>query len=550
MSLRTTITITQKPMLVMTPKLQQAIKILQMQRLELAQYVAQQMVENPVLEESYDEMQETSEEGGTEDEASEMEDDITEADVDLETGLPDTDDAPPAEGESPELDVTDDNLGDVDWDSLDWENYFDNTPVVKTEWEAPPEEDTRDNMFTVEESLQEHLLWQLKMSAISEDDCEIGEAIIGNIDDDGYLTTSVEEIADLIFGESESKGNSDLSAQAPAHAGGTDLVSPSARISDSPTAREDVAEVERVLRIIQTFEPTGVGARDLRECLLIQLQQLCPDGRTLGLEDTIAYKIVQDNYLQDLEANRFPQIAKDLGVDMELVREAANAIASLEPRPGRQFSSEKPEYVVPDVTIEEIDGKYRVFVNDDGPSLTLSPYYRNMFHSGHPIADETREYIRSKLQSAMWLIESIDRRRRTIQRVTESIFEVQRGFLEKGPASLKPLTLREIADRVGVHEATVSRVTRNRYVQTPRGIFELKYFFNSGVSTESGGMASSASVKEMISNMTQNEDPTNPLSDKDIELKLREKGIKIARRTIAKYRGELNIPPSSKRKKW
>jgi RNA polymerase sigma-54 factor len=492
----------QKPMLVMTPKLQQAIKILQMPRLELVQYVSQQMVENPVLEEG-DEVEETSEESEIEDEASGLEDDTAEADVDLETGLPDTDVAP--ENDTPELDVTDDNLGDIDWDNLDWEKFFDDSPVVKNEWEAPLDNDMRDNMFTVEESLQEHLLWQLRMSVTSEDDYAMGEAIIGDIGDDGYLTTDMEEIAE--------------------------------------TLECEVAEVERVLRVIQTFEPTGVGARDLKECLLIQLRQL-------GLEDTIAYEIVEQDCLRDLEANRFPQIAKNLRVELELVREAANAIASLEPKPGRQFSSMRPEYVVPDVTVEEVDGSYRVFVDDYGPKLRLSPYYRGMLTSQGSLPDGTREYIRSKIQSAKWLMESIERRRNTILKVTDSIFEVQRDFLEKGSGYLKPLTLREIADMVGVHEATVSRVTRNRYVQTPRGVFELKYFFNSGISTESGGMASSVSVKEMIENMINKEDSQNPLSDKDIEVQLKQKGIRIARRTIAKYRGELNIPPSSKRKQW
>jgi len=509
MSLRTTISqhMTLKPTLVMTPKLQQAIKILQMHRLELAQYVSQQMVENPVLEESYDEeIEETSEGDEIKDEVGESEDEIAEVDVDLETGLPDTDvaEASAGESDSPELDVTDDNLGDVDWDNLDWEKFLDDTPVVKNEWEAPLDDDTRDNRFTVEESLQEHLLWQLRMAVTSEDDYAMGEAIIGNIDDDGYLTTDMEEIAERLECE--------------------------------------VAELERVLQVIQTFEPTGVGARNLKECLLIQLQQL-------GLEDTIAYEIVEKDHLQDLEANRFPQIAKSLGVELELVREAANAITSLEPKPGRQFSSMRPEYVVPDVTVEKIDGDYRVFVDDYGPSLRLSPYYQGMLRSKGS-SDETREYIRSKIQSARWLLESIDRRRNTILRVTDSIFKVQRDFLEGGPSCLKPLTLREIADMVGVHEATVSRVTRNRYVQTPQGVFELKYFFNSGISTESGGMASSVSVKEMIGNMINNEDPQNPLSDKDIELQLNQKGIRIARRTIAKYRGDLNIPPSSKRKQW
>jgi len=494
MSLRTTITISQKPMLVMTPKLQQAIRILAMPRLELTQYISQQMVENPILEEIYDEAEEVAGESeGSDDES-------TEADVDLEAGTSDDNDAVD-EGDSPELDVTDDEFGDINW-----QEYFDDHPVAKSEWEAPLDDDMRDDVAALEETLEEHLLWQLRMSVVSKDDYAIGEAIIGNIDEDGYLTTDVKEIAEILGCE--------------------------------------VAEVERVLLLIQSFEPMGVGSRDLSECLGLQLIQL-------GLENTIAYEIVKDKYLmQDLEANRYPQIAKSLKVELDLVCEAANAISSLEPKPGRQFNFIKPEYVVPDVTVEKIDGKYRVFMNDYGPRLRLSPYYHSMLSLGDSLSSETREYIQSKIQSAAWLLEIIERRRKTILSVTESIFEVQKDFLEKGPGYLKPLTLKDIANMVDVGESTVSRVTRNRYVQTPRGVFELKYFFNSSLSTEDGGITSSASVKELIKNMIDNEDTQNPLSDKDIELMLNEKGIEIARRTINKYRGELSIPPSSKRRKW
>ncbi len=498
MSMRMITSLAQKQTLVMTPKLQQAIKILQMHRLELAQYVSQQMVENPVLEEGYEDPEETDEDSNTEDESGNSEDETVEVDVDLETGLPDTDAA--AEDDSPELDITDDDFGD-----LNWQEYFDDTPVTKNEWEAPPDDDMRDNTTTQAESLAEHLQWQLRMSITTEDDYTIGEAIIGNIDEDGYLTTDIEEIAESL--------------------------------------ECDVAEVEQVLQMIMTFDPTGVGARNLKECLLIQLRQL-------GLENTIAHEIVEGDHLNDLEANRFPQISKDLKIELDLVRVAAEAISALEPKPGCQYSSERPEYVIPDVTVEKIEGEYQVFMNDYGPGLRLSSYYRNLVKHRSSLASETREYIKSKIQSATWLLESIQRRRSTIQMVTESIFQVQSGFLEQGPEYLKPLTLKQIADMVGISESTVSRVTRNRYVQTPRGVFELKYFFNSSISTESGGMTSSASVKETIKTMINTEDSQNPLSDKEIELQLKDQGIKIARRTIAKYRGDLNIPPSSKRKQW
>lgn len=496
MSLRMTVNISQRPMLVMTPKLQQAIKILQMHRLELTQYISQQMEENFVLEETFDEVDESEALEGDNKESA-LEDKVSEVDVDLDTGLPDNNTA----GDTPELDIANENFGDIDW-----AKYFeDSTPDTKNEWEAPLEDDVRDNVASTAESLEEHLFWQLRMSVNSEDDYAIGEAIIGNIDDDGYLTTSIQEIAESL--------------------------------------KRDAADVERVLKAIQTFEPTGVGARDLKECLLIQLQQL-------NLQDTVAYKIVEKDYLDFLVSNRLPQLAKELEVEMEVVRAAVKVIASLEPKPGRQFGSEKSEYIVPDVTVEKVDGKYRIFMNDYGPRLRLNPYYWNLLNSRNFLPNETREFIKSKIQSATWLIENIESRRATILKVTESILDIQKDFLDEGAAYLKPLTLKDIAVRLGIHESTVSRVTRNRYVQTPQGVFELKYFFNSGISTESGGMTSSASVREMIKEIVNNEDPKKTLSDSGIEKVLKQRGIEIARRTIAKYREELNIPPSSKRKKW
>ncbi|MFC1715212.1 RNA polymerase factor sigma-54 [Candidatus Poribacteria bacterium] len=500
MSLRTTITMTQTQKLVMTPKLQQAIKILQMPRLELAQYVSQQLVENPVLEESYDEPEDVGAEDEGADEAAGSEDETLEADIDLETGLPDETEVA-SEEDSPELDITDDDFGDADW-----EEYFaDSATSSNNEWEAPLDDDNRDTLADAGESLEEHLLWQLKMIVESKEDYTIGEAVIGNMDDDGYLTVSVEDIAEQLECEAEN--------------------------------------VDQILQLVQTFDPAGVGARDLKECLLIQLEQL-------GLVNTVAYEIVEDGHLQDLENNRFPQIAKALKVELELVRAAADAISSLEPRPGRLFSAMKTEYVIPDVTVVEVDGEYRVLMNEYGLSLGVSQHYRRMWRSRASLSNEVRDYIKTKMQSATWIIDSIERRRRTILRVTESIFEVQRDFLDRGPSYLKPLTLKQIAERVDISESTVSRVTRNRYVQTPRGVFELKYFFTSGISTENGGMASSLSVKEIIKDMVDKEDTKAPLSDKDIELQLKEKGFQIARRTINKYRKELNIPNSSKRKKW
>ena len=499
--MKPTLTMAQKQVLVMTPKLQQAIKILQMPRLELEQYIAQQIVENITLEETYDDAEEVTEDVEIENKYDESINDPPESDIDLETGLPETDSA--TKEDLPELDIANEDFGD-----MDWKDYFADSSSSSTsnsEWEEPSEEGRRDNLSVVEESLQDHFLWQLGLSVTTDHDYEIGEAIIGEINDDGYLTTDVEEIA-------KSLGY-------------------------------DVNDVQRILQIIQGFDPTGAGARNLEECLLIQLKQL-------GLEGTIPYKLIEGGYLKELEANRYPQIAKSLGVDLDSVREAINVIASLEPKPGRPFNTVRNESINPDVIIEKVDGKYTVVMNDYGPRLGISSYYKNILNSEDSLQEDTRQFIQSRLESALWLLESLERRRKTIQKVTEAIFDVQKDFLEKGTESLKPLILKDVADVVGVHEATVSRVVRNRYVQTPQGIFVLKHFFSSGISTKNGEMASSTSVKEIIKKVINGENPKKPLSDKDIGSILGKKGFKIARRTIAKYREELNIPPSSKRKQW
>lgn len=497
MDMKPTLTMSQKQMLVMTPKLQQAIKILQMPRLELSQYITQQLTENPVLEEIDENIEEESEEE-IQSLEEELIDEIPESDVDLETGLPETDSI--IENDLPEIDITKDDFGDIDW-----KEYFEDREIENSEWEKPIEDDRRDNSPASEESLQDHLLWQLRMSDITEKEYEIGEAIIGEINDDGYLTEDINELAKELGYE--------------------------------------IAEVEKVLNIIQGFDPTGVGARDLRECLLIQLKQL-------NLEGTIPYRIIDEGYLKELEANKYPQIAKNLGVSIDLVKDAVKIISSLEPKPGRQYSPVKNEYIIPDVIVEKVDGKYTVMMNDFGPRLTISPYYKNILTSGEPLQEDAKKYIQSQIESASWFLESLERRRKTILKVTEAIFDVQKDFLEKGPQYLKPLVLRDVADAVGIHEGTVSRVVNNRYVQTPQGIFELKHFFSSGISTKDGQMTSSTSVKEMIKSLIDSEDPKNPLSDNEIEIILKKKGLNIARRTIAKYRKELNIPSSSKRKQW
>lgn len=606
--------------LIMTPKLQQAIKILQMPRMELVQYVSQELVENAVLEEEQEDTEDVDEAEG---EVPESEEESPETDVDLETGLSET-----------ESDTSEKDLPEFD---MNYDESFRDFPAPNNEYEAPLDDGTRDTLAGAGESLEEHLLRQLRMALDLEEDYAIGEAVIGNIDNDGYLAVSIEEITELLkeshlllqletvveskedyaIGEAIIKNMDDNGCLTIATEEVTELpkedhllwqlriaIKPEkdhvigesiienmngdgnlkisvAEIADSLKRKvedverilqtvqafepleckvEDVErilqtiqafeplkceaeDVERTLQLVQMFDPAGVGARDLKECLLIQLEQL-------GMADTVAYEIVEEGYLGDLEANRFPRISKKLKIDMELVRAAADFISALEPMPGREFSSIKPEYVIPDVEVAEMEGEYKVFMNDFGPSLRVSPYYRRMLNARDSLASETREYIKTKMQSASWLIDSIERRRITILRVTESIFEVQKNFLDKGPAYLKPLTLKDIAYKLGISESTVSRVTGSRYVQTPRGVFSLKYFFKSGISTDSGEKASSESVREIIRELVDKENPQNPMSDKDIGLQLKQKGFEIARRTIAKYRGELGLPNSSKRKKW
>lgn len=607
--------------LIMTPKLQQAIKILQMPRMELVQYVSQELVENIALDDDDEDSEDDGDE--TEDEVAESEDEAPEADVDLETGLSET-----------ESDTSEEDLPEFD---INYDDDFANSSVPNNEYEAPLDDGIRDTLAGAGESLEEYLLRQLRMAVELPEDYAIGEAVIGNIDNDGYLAVSIEEITELLkeshlllqlemvlelkedyaIGEAIIKNMDDNSrliitaeevTELPKedhlfwqlrmavkiekdHAigeaiienmnGDGDLTISVIEIADSLKRKvkdverilqivqdfepleckvEDVErilqiiqgfellkceveDVERTLQLVQMFDPAGVGARDLKECLLIQLEQM-------RLVDTVAYEVVEEGYLEDLNANRLPKIAKKLKIDLEVVRAAKEVISALEPKPGREFSSIKPEYVIPDVEIAEMEGEYKVFMNDSGPSLRVSPSYRRMLKARDSLASETREYIQTKIQSANWLIDSIERRRITILRVTESVFEVQKDFLDKGTAYLKPLTLKDIAYKLGISESTVSRVTGSRYVQTPRGVFSLKYFFKSGISTDSGEKASSESVREIIREMVDKEDPQNPLSDKDIGIQLKQKGFGIARRTIAKYRGELGLPNSSKRKKW
>ena len=473
MKTRLDLRLTQK--LIMTPQLQQAIKLLQLSRLELTQIVSQELLENPLLDELTD-LEETVEEKKSE-EDERTEETATDA---AETEL-----------------------------SSQWEEYIGDIQRENKETEYPSaagdEPPSYEQTLTRPPSLSEHLLWQLRLSVATPRDVEIGKSIIGNIDEDGYLRISVEELATLT------------------------------------EAKKD--EVERALTLVQSFDPLGVGARDLRECLLIQLEQL-------GLKGSLAEAIVA-NHLKEIETRRFQDIVKALGVSLEEVLAVVKIIQALEPKPGRPFLTDEAQIIIPDIFVVKSDDGYVVVLNDDGlPKLRISPYYQKLLLEKKQVPDATRNYLEGRFRSAIWLVRSIEQRNRTICKVAQSIVKFQREFLEKGVDYLKPLVLRQVADDISMHESTISRVTTNKYMHTPQGIFELKYFFNSSLSRsgEFGGEVSSVTVREIIRQMVSQEDPKNPLKDQEIVQRLKNQHIEIARRTVAKYRVELKIPQASRRR--
>jgi RNA polymerase sigma-54 factor len=464
--------------LILTPSLQQAIKLLPMSTLELADLLNQEMVENPLLEEV-----------PTEDlqPAEQREQDKAEAD-------------------KPSAEKTD------QWDDADYEYFFGDylddgyrsrTPSeVK---ELPPIENTLSSAG----SLSDHLLWQLNLQMQGgehEGLREIGGAIIGNLDDDGYLVASVEEIAAM----------------------GEWLVT----------------DVEKALQHIQTFDPHGVAARDLQECLWLQL-------KFLDLEGTPTEKIVTE-HLRLLQNHQVPEIARRLGMPIEDLKEHIEIIRNLDPKPGSRYNPQQSQYVIPDVYVVKVEDQYVAMLNEEGlPQLRISPTYRRLLDknvAGTPENNETRAYVKDKFRSALWLIKSVDQRQKTIQKVANSIINFQREFLDHGIEYLRPLVLRDVANDIGMHESTVSRVVNNKYMHTPQGVFELKYFFHSGISSSYGDSVSSVTIKQRIRKIIENEDPRKPLSDSKIVSILQKEGLMLARRTIAKYREELKIPTSNQRK--
>ncbi len=468
--------------LIMTPSLQQAIKLLQLSKLELQEVLNQELLENPLLEE-------TAEEQKAEETPAE------EAEAKSET-----EEAPKVETKEKEKEK--DSFDEIDYDAYfqDYIEYGYNPRGMGEEHEEFPIENT----LTRPPNLSDHLTWQLSMSDASPRTKEIAAFIIGNIDEDGYLRASNEEIMAAVGGAAE--------------------------------------EVQRAVDAVQSLDPIGVGARDLRECLLLQL-------RFLEIDEPLVEIVIRDHWDEFMQ-RKFVPLAKALGIDMKTLEGVVEIIKHLDPKPGRKYSNERAIYVEPDVYVHKVGDEYVIVLNEDGmPKLRINSGYRSMLNSMDSKSDgETVNYIKDKIRSAVWLIKSLDQRQRTIYKVAESIVKHQREFLEKGIDFLRPLVLRDVADDIQMHESTVSRVVSNKYMHTPRGLFLMKYFFHSGIDSDTGEDISSLTVKKKIQSYIENEDPRKPLSDSKIMKILNDEGINIARRTVAKYRDELNIPSSTDRK--
>lgn len=461
--------------LVMTPQLQLAIRLLQLSMIELVEVVREEVQTNPVLEDS------------------------VEADGDVEARQ-----EPPVDNQPPEM---------------DWQAYLEEGQDFRSggiDFNEREEDDFMSNISSSGGSLDEHLVWQLQMLGLQGSEAELGEYIVGNIAQDGYLRII------------DATGMSDVEAEAA---------------SLSEIAAHTGAEtglVASVLARIQQFDPAGVGARSLRECLLIQ-------ARALPVRDTVVEEIIA-HHLDNLARRNFKAIAKGLGIKVEDVAEAARSINKyLNPTPGAGFGADDSRAIVPDIFIQKVGDDYVILLNEDGlPKLKISSYYRELLKNG--AGDQAKGYIQEKLKSAVWLIKSVHQRQRTIYKVVECIVKFQREFLDNGLRFLKPIVLKDVAEQIGMHESTVSRVTSNKYVQTPRGLFELKYFFSTGMSNSDGSDTTVEYIKEKVRDIIRSEDSKDPLSDKRIVELLKESGIVVARRTATKYREALGFQSSNRRK--
>jgi RNA polymerase sigma-54 factor len=486
--------------LVMTPQLQQAIKLLQLSRMELVDLVRTEMTENPMLEGADENEEQAVPDGASPAEAAEIE----------------------AKPEHKEVEKAEEVKGEEGANEIDWDQYLDHYQLQGhtapsnrglTDEDLPGFEAT----LTEKTDLVDHLVWQLRLSDFTPEEEQVAMLIIGNLDDDGYFKMPTVE------GEAEESAARD----------------PLVRVAFESGAGIEVAE--RALKKVQQLDPPGVAARDLRECLMLQVVHINAD--------TPEIVAIIERHLKHLESKNYQAIAKDLKISIDEVVKAVKVISRLEPKPGRAYTGEEAQYITPDVYVHKMGDRYVTVLNDDGLSkLRISGMYRAALKNGE--AGKAKEYIQEKLRSAVWLIRSIHQRQRTIYKVTESIVKFQREFLDKGIAHLRPLILRDVAEDIGMHESTVSRVTTNKYVHTPQGIYELKFFFNSAINKTGGDEIASEAVKNHIRQIVSAEDPKRPHSDQRIVEILREQNIEIARRTVAKYREVLGILPSSKRKKY
>ena len=468
--------------LVMTPQLQQAIKLLQLSRMELVDVVTEELAENPLLEEGA----ETKEEH--DDEVANLEGDA----VSLTDAAPEQEVKAESEG-----------MNDIDWQTY-LEGYSLNSSDTRNSYEDHEDRPSFESLLTRQKSLKDHLMWQLSLSSFSVDERLAAAEIIGNLDDIGYLKASLEEMAE--------------------------------------NSKIELEVFESALKRVQQFDPAGVAGHNLRECLLLQLERL-------ELSDSLAATILRD-FIVELEGRKYPVIAKTLKVSLDDILAAAKVIASLDPRPGRAYNEEDVHYISPDIFVHKVGDEYVVTQNDDGlPNLRINSFYRSALTDSKVVDKKAGEYIQEKMRSAVWLIKSIHQRQRTIYKVTKSIVKFQREFFDHGIEYLKPLVLRDVADDIEMHESTVSRVTTNKYVQTPQGLFELKYFFNSGINTSDGDSVASESVKSRIKEIIAEENPKKPYSDQKIVALLAEHHINIARRTVTKYREMLGIGSSTERKR-
>jgi RNA polymerase sigma-54 factor len=477
MAMETRLSLRQSQRVVMTPLLQQAIQLLQLSTLELQEVVQKELLENPLLEEVPTEP--SAETPPAPDAAA----------------APAAPEVAPVEPVPVERERGTDDLP-FDLNAVMFDDHEERSLVAQEDRDELPFE----NLVRSQSSLADHLEDQLRFASEDPTTRRIGAEIIGNLDEDGYLRAEVGELAQRCNVTAE--------------------------------------EVERVLALVQGFDPPGVAARTIQECLLIQLKT-DPDP------DPVSVEIVEQHF-DDLSRRRYPDIARALKLSLDRVMESVEEIMGLEPKPGRRFGGADTRYIVPDVVVQKMGNDYVVLLNEDGiPRLRVNALYRSLLRNS---GDEARQYVEQKLRSAVWLIKSVDQRQRTLRKVTQSIVKFQREFLDKGLPYLRPLSLRDVGEDIGMHESTISRVTTNKYVETPQGLFELKFFFHSGIASGDGEMVSSISVKKMIQDLLANEDPSKPLSDQEVAQILKGRALVIARRTVAKYREELGILPSHQRR--